>query len=73
MGDGTEKSPYIRKDVLRLIEANGGKAEGLDLSGKIFEKGIDLNNLYPNVIILERARLTYAHLEGADLRRAYLK
>ena len=29
MGDGTEKNPYTRRDVLRLIKKNGGKAEGL--------------------------------------------
>lgn len=29
MGTGTEKNPYTRRDVLRLIKKNGGKAEGL--------------------------------------------
>jgi hypothetical protein len=37
MGDGTKKNPYTRKDVLRLIEENGGRTVGLDLSGKYFE------------------------------------
>lgn len=55
MGDGTEKNPYTREDVLRLIEENGGTAEGLDLSGKTFEKGIDLRDFDLKGIILEGA------------------
>ncbi|MFC2007535.1 pentapeptide repeat-containing protein [Chloroflexota bacterium] len=42
MGDGTEQNPYTREDVLELIEANKGKDEKLDLSGKWFGLGIDL-------------------------------
>lgn len=56
MGNGTEESPYTRKDVLSLIEENGGKTEGLDLSGKVFEDGIDLSNLDLAGIILRKAQ-----------------
>jgi hypothetical protein len=73
MGDGTEKNPYTREDVLRLIEENGGKAEGLDLSGKIFEEGVDLRNLNLVGIILKQAFLRDAHLEGAELGVSHLE
>ncbi len=79
MGDGTEKNPYTRKDVLRLIEENGGTAEGLDLSGKVFEERIDLEKFYLKGIILKGAKLLWrspnfegAHLEGANLAGAHL-
>ena len=29
MGDGIAENPYTREDVLKLIEENGGTAEGL--------------------------------------------
>jgi len=29
MGDGTRENPYTREDVLRLIQENGGEAEGI--------------------------------------------
>lgn len=82
MGDGTEKNPYTRQDVLRLIEENGGKAEGLDLSGKYFEKGIDLSKFDLEGINLAEAtfhlyidgvKWVSAHLEGADLSKAHLE
>jgi hypothetical protein len=73
MGDGTEKNPYTRKDVLRLIKENGGKAKGLDLSEKYFEKGIILGELNLREIILERAHLDEAYLWGAHLERANLQ
>lgn len=78
MGDGTVWNPYTREDVLRLIKENGDKAEGLDLSGKVFERGLDLNGLNLRGILLrganlELARLGDAHLEGAILRFANLK
>jgi len=73
MGDGTEQNPYIRDDVLRLIEENGGKAEGLDLSGKTFEIGIDLHKLDLQGIILDRAELICANLENSNLQQAYLR
>jgi hypothetical protein len=68
MGDGTKENPYTREDVLRLIEENGGRAKGLDLSEKIFEPGIDLSKLD-----LKEANLSGAHLEGADLEFADLE
>lgn len=73
MGDGTEKNPYTRKDVLRLIKKTGGKAEGLDLSGKHFERDIDLKGFDLEGIILKKADLRFAHLEGADLSFAHLE
>ncbi len=73
MGDGTKKNPYTREDVLRLIEENGGTAEGLDLSGKTFEEGINLRELKLDEIILKGAFLRYAHLEEADLVEAHLE
>ncbi len=73
MGDGTEQNPYTREDVLKLIAENGGKAKGLDLSGKVFEKGINLRKLDLSGIILKDANLQSAHLEEADLRNAHLE
>ena len=78
MGDGTRENPYTREDVLRLIEENGGQAEGLDLSEKQFQKGIDLHILDLKGIVLEDAHLEGAilrgaHLEGANLMVAHLK
>ncbi len=89
MGKGTKESPYTREDVLRLIEENGGKAEGLDLSGKVFEEAIDLRGLNKNYlqgIILNKAifplnlkrlkkdcPLRGANLKGVHLEGAYLR
>ncbi len=56
MGDGTEQNPYTREDVLRLIKKNGGKAKGLDLSGKTFADGIDLSKVDLSGIILKNAQ-----------------
>ena len=82
MGDGTVQNPFTREDVLRLIEENGGRAEGLDLSGKEFEEEVDLSHLDLYGIILkeaylgnahfEEANLSYAHLEGAHFNFAHL-
>lgn len=66
MGDGTKENPYTREDVRRLIEQNGGKAEGLDLSEKVFEAGIDLRGLDLSGIILERAVFSCSPLFGLD-------
>ena len=52
--------------MLRRIKANGGTAEGLDLSGKIFEAGIDLRGLDLSGIILERAVFSVSPLFGLD-------
>jgi len=83
MGDGTSENPYTREDVLRLIEENGGKAKGLDLSGKHFEEGIDLSKLDLAGIALNNAilfhssyrgeKIRYANLEGANLMCANLQ
>jgi hypothetical protein len=73
MGDGTKEKPYTREDVLRLIKKNGGTAEGLDLTGKWFEKGIDLRKLNLNGIILNGASLEKARLKGTKLRNAHLE
>ncbi len=87
MGDGTRENPYTREDVLRLIKENGGKAEGLDLSGKAFEQGIDLRGLNLKGIILNRtffptttpriddfrATMRPAQLQGANLTQAQLQ
>jgi len=73
MGDGTKENPYTREDVLRLIKENGGKAEGLDLSGKTFEDGIDLRGLDLKGIMLEESCLHFAHLERANLGWASLE
>ena len=68
-----KQKPLTREDVLRLIEENGGTAEGLDLSEKRFEKGIDLHKLNLEGIILKDAHLEEAHLWGAHLERAFLE
>lgn len=80
MGDGTEKNPYAREDVLRLIQEHGGKAEGLDLSGKTFEACIDLSKCDLHGITLKKAVFKHgtvhpsgAHLEEADLSNAHLE
>jgi len=70
MGDGTKENPYTRKDVLRLIKENGGTAKGLDLSGKVFEEGIDLRGLNLEGVILKKAvfwdiDLELAFIEGS--------
>jgi len=70
MAEETKENPFTREDVLRLIEENGGKAEGLDLSGKVFEENIDLRGLDLEGIILKKARLKAAHLEKANLENA---
>lgn len=73
MGDGTEQNPYTPDDVRRLIEEKDGKTEGLDLSDRVFEKGIDLRKLDLWRIILKNASLEEAHLEGTRLAGARLE
>lgn len=74
MGDGTkENKPLKREDVLRLIQENGDKAEGLDLSGKEFADGIDLSRLDLQGIILIGSMLRGAHLKEVNLRDANLE
>jgi len=72
MGDGTEKNPYTRDDILRLIKENGDTAEGLDLSGKNLA-GIDLSNLNLGSVILQGAYLPDANLQGTLLPNANLQ
>lgn len=66
MAEQKEK-PLTRDDVLRLIEQNGGTAEGLDLSGETFADGIDLSDLDLSGIILRHAVFVRAHLERTVL------
>jgi hypothetical protein len=73
MGDGTKENPFTREDVLNLIEENGGKAEGLDLSGKVFKDSINLRQLNLERIILNNATLNGAHFESSILHSAMLK
>ena len=54
MGDETKENPYTREDVEAKIKEHGGP-EGLDLSGKEFEEGIDLHGLDLSRIILKGA------------------
>jgi hypothetical protein len=55
MGDGTKENPYNHDDMLRLRKENGDTAVGLDLSGKVFEEGIDLSGLQLEGINLKDA------------------
>jgi len=73
MGDGTEQNPYTREDVLKLIEENDGKAEGLDLSWKVFEEGINLSEINLDGVILTEARLFKSNLREASLCYADLQ
>ena len=81
MAERKEKT-LTRKDVLRLIKENGGTAEGLDLSEKVFEDGVDLSGLDLKGIILNNARfpthfegdqLVGAKFDGSNLTRADLR
>ncbi len=51
-----KQKPLTREDVLRLIEENGGTAEGLDLSGKTLADGIDLSKLELSRIVLKNVQ-----------------
>ncbi len=73
MGDGTKENPYTQEDVLKKIEENGGKAEGLDLSKKWFVREIGLTGLDLKGVILDGAHLEEACLIGANLEGAFLK
>lgn len=73
MGDGTDENPYTREDVLRLIEENVGTAKVLDLSGKVFGRGIDLRGIGLRDIILKKAVLEECHLEGLQLSHAHFE
>ncbi|MFC2022053.1 pentapeptide repeat-containing protein [Chloroflexota bacterium] len=73
MGDGTVQNPFTREDVLRLIEENGGRAEGLDLSEKVFVEQIDLSDLDLSGIKLTNLRLFRANFTGSNLERATMQ
>jgi len=73
MGDGTKESPYTREDVLKLIKENSGTAIVLDLSGKVFEEGIDLSKLNLDGIILRNAWLVGVKLKGSRLVASHLE
>jgi hypothetical protein len=73
MGDGTKENPYTREDVLRLIEENGGKAEGLDLSNQKFVEAIDLSDLDLSGIKINYVRLFRANFNGSNLDRAIMQ
>ena len=61
-----KQKPLTREDVLKRIEENNGKTGGLDLSGRVFEEGIDLSDLDLHGIILKDARFP-THFEGNQL------
>jgi hypothetical protein len=63
--DGQE--PMTREDVERLIEANGGTAEGLHLASRDMG-GVDLQE-----VDLRSANLEAANLQGTHLNRANLQ
>jgi len=81
MGDGTKENPFTREDVLKAIEENGGKAEGLDLSKQTFEEEIDLRGIDLKGIILNKAIFTLNlrrlkrdnPLRGANLKGVHLE
>ena len=75
MRDGTKENPFTREDVEKAIREHGGTQE-LDLSGKEFERGIDLrgiNNDQLSGIILKEAVLEECHLEGLQLSHAHFE
>ena len=73
MGDGTKENPFTRQDVLGKIAENGGTARGLDLSGRVFEEGIDLSGQVLCGIVLSDALLVRANFNGADLDGAVMQ
>lgn len=73
MGDGTKENPYTREDVLRLIEENGEKAEGLDLSRQRFIEAIDLSELDLSGTKLTNVHLFRANFNGSNLDRAIMQ
>jgi hypothetical protein len=73
MGDGTSKNPFIIADIYMLKAQNGNVTEGLDLSGKVFEKGIDLHEIDLTGDILDGAVLNGAVLKEAGLENCHLK
>ncbi len=70
---GEKEKPLTREDVLRLIEENGGKAEGLDLSNRRFVEPIDLSDLDLSGIKLINTHLFRANFDGSNLDRAIMQ
>jgi len=62
-----KQKPLTRDDVLKLMKEHGGTAKGLDLSGKVFEAGIDLSNLNLEGIILRKARFAVSFIRGTAI------
>jgi len=73
MGDGTEKNPYTREDVLKKIEEMKGSYDWVNLSGGKFENKVDLRDINLHGIILRKAILYGARLEGVNLSFAKLE
>ncbi|MGD1118391.1 MAG: pentapeptide repeat-containing protein [Dehalococcoidales bacterium] len=73
MGNGSIDNPFLREDIVRLIEENGRTAQDLNLSNKEFADGIDLRGLKLQRIILKSVGLEKAHLEGTLLTGAHLE
>ena len=79
--------PLTREDVERLIKANRGTPEGLDLGGRdlhgadlfginlegAYLAGIDLQRAHLNEASLQDTQLWRAKLQGAELRRANIR
>jgi len=61
------KKVVSRSDVLQLLNDNNGRADGIDLSRRLFEQGIDLRRLNLRWIKLNGSVLIGAHFEGSDL------
>jgi len=73
MAEEKEKGkPLTRKDVERKIDEHGGP-QGLDLSGKEFEEGLDLSDKVLCGIILNDTRLVRANFNGSDLDGAIMQ
>ncbi len=74
MGDGTLENPFTREDVIRLIEENGGNANGLHLFEKYFKEGIILSEECNGIgINLAGAALNNSVLKGAVFDKCHLE
>lgn len=76
MAKEKKQKPVTREDLLRLIEENGGRAEGLDLSGANLSQSkgrAELSGLDLRGIILKGADLTAADLRGVNLSNANIQ
>ncbi len=68
-----KQKPLTREDVLKAIEENGGKAEGLDLSNRRFVEPIDLSDVDLSGIKLINTHLFRANFNGSNLDRAIIQ